>query len=136
MKSIFTAKDRQPDDHALQDALRDTYALWHQLKAHVMASYPAATEQWTYSSHGWSFRLSDKKRVIIYLLPRDGYFKAAFVFGQKATDTIMDSPVASAIKDELNAAKVYAEGRGIRVAITDATLISDMQTLIAIKLAN
>lgn len=136
MKSIFTAKDKQPDDHALQDALRDTYALWLQLKAHVMASYPAATEQWSYSFHGWSFRLSDKKRVIIYLLPRDGYFKAAFVFGQKATDTIMDSAVASAIKDELNAAKVYAEGRGIRVAMTDATLISDIQILIAIKLAN
>ena len=69
--------------------------------------YPEAIEEWNFSSEkfGWSFRLKDKKRVLIYLLPRDQYFKVAFVFGDKATDAILESTIAESIKSDIKAAK-------------------------------
>ena len=58
------------------------------------------------------------------------------MFGQKATDMIMKSQIANSIKTELDSAKVYAEGRGIRIDIKDKMIISDIKELIDIKLAN
>jgi hypothetical protein len=55
--------------------------------------------------------------------------------GQKATDAILESDMAEAIKNELQAAKVYAEGRGIRIDIKDGKTTEDMLKLIAIKIA-
>lgn len=57
-------------------------------------------------------------------------------FGQKATDQIIASAIAEAIKKELLNSRVYAEGRVIRLDIHDEKLISDIKKLIEIKLAN
>jgi hypothetical protein len=80
--------------------------------------------------------MKDKKRAIIYFLPRKEYFMVAFVFGDKATAKIMDSAVSSDIKERLSIAKKYAEGRGIRIEIRDESLVKDIETLIEIKLGN
>ncbi|XZF15946.1 DUF3788 family protein [Chitinophagaceae bacterium MMS25-I14] len=135
-KSIFTDKKTIPDAVALLHSLGNTYTLWQEIAAYVCHAYPQAADEWSYSGNGWSFRIKDKKRVIIYLLPRDGFFKVALVFGQKATDAIMKSNVAQEIKAELGAAKVYAEGRGIRIDIKNARMLDDIKELVDIKLAN
>ena len=136
MKSIFTNKSETPSEVQLQEALGKTYAYWQTFAEHTKKLYPEANEEWHFSSEkfGWSFRIKDKKRVIIYLLPRDKFFKVAFVFGQKATDTVMESNLSETIKNELQAAKVYAEGRGIRIEIKDDSLVNDTLNLIAIKI--
>ena len=60
----------------------------------------------------------------------------AFVFGEKATDKILSDSISENIKSELNAAKKYAEGRGIRIEITDSSLMKDIEKLIEIKASN
>jgi hypothetical protein len=134
--SIFMDKKRLPSPDDLAVALVDTFGIWKSIAEYVHLKYPGAMDEWNYSGEkfGWNFRIKDKKRAIVYLLPRDGYFKAAFVFGQKATDRIMTSPVSDAIKEELAAARVYAEGRGIRIDIRDEGLVNDIKELIDIKL--
>jgi hypothetical protein len=137
MKSIFTDKATIPTEKDIEIALGNTCNIWRYLSDFTKKQYPEAIAEWNFSSEkfGWSFRLKDKKRVLIYLLPRDQYFKVAFVFGDKATDAILESTIADSIKTEIKAAKKYAEGRGIRIDIKDQTLVSDIETLIAIKLA-
>lgn len=136
MRSIFTHKTEAPNDEQLQEALGVTYAYWQTIVTHTVKLYPQALSEWHFSGEkfGWSFRIKDKKRVIVYLLPRDRYFKVAFVFGQKATDEIGTSAISESIKTELQAAKVYAEGRGIRIEIKDNNQLADILKLIAIKL--
>jgi hypothetical protein len=103
----------------------------------VLALYPEAVEEWSYTkSGGWNFRMKDKKRAIIYLIPKDRYFSAALVFGRKAADEVMASPVTAEIKTELESAKVYAEGRGIRIEVKDEKMTGDIKILIDIKLRN
>jgi len=137
MKSVFTDKATIPSEKDLEIALGVTYNIWQHLSDFTKKQYPDAIEEWNFSSEkfGWSFRLKDEKRVIIYLLPRDQYFKVAFVFGDKATDAILESTIVDSIKTEIKAAKKYAEGRGIRIDIKDQMLVADIEKLIAIKVA-
>ena len=135
MISIFTDKNKLPNDNDLKKSLGETYELWQLIKDYVISKYPKGFDEWSCSKYGWSLRMKDKKRTIIYLLPRDKFFKVAFVFGQKATDTIMKSQIANSIKTELDSAKVYAEGRGIRIDIKGKKIMCDIQELIDIKLA-
>jgi hypothetical protein len=137
-QSIFTDKSRIPSDDELLAALGKTCGAWHLIKDYVFAKFPAAIEEWNFpgEKYGWSNRIRLKKRTILYLLPREGFFKVAFVFGQKAADQIAHSQIQTGIKKELETAHVYAEGRGIRIDIKDSSLISDIKELIDIKLAS
>ncbi|MBW8333510.1 MAG: DUF3788 domain-containing protein [Prolixibacteraceae bacterium] len=136
--SIFQDKANVPTDRDLADKLGSTYNLWIQIKEFVFEKYPKAIAEWNYSGikYGWNFRIKDKKRAIIYFLPRDNYFKVAFVFGQKATDFILESEISPEIKNDLEQATKYAEGRGIRIDVKDNLILTDIKKLIEIKLAN
>jgi hypothetical protein len=136
MKSFFTEKINIPSDSELKNALGSTYNVWQEIVEYVKDINPLAFEEWKYSGdkYGWGFRISDKKRVLVYLLPRDGFFRVAFVFGQKANDAIMESTISESIKNELRAAKAYAEGRGIRIEIRDRESLKDIWNLIEIKI--
>lgn len=137
-KSLFSDKKTVPNDADLVEPLGELVPLWQSLKQYVHLKYPAAVDEWNYpgDKYGWSFRVKDKKRAILYLLPRERYFKVAFVFGQKATDAIMNSQVSIAIKAELEAARTYAEGRGISIEVKNDQIINDIKQLIDIKIAH
>jgi len=134
--SIFPDKANQPTSKDVAEKLESLFPLWEQIYQLVYQKYPSGAEDWNYpgKKYGWSFRIKDKKRAIIYFLPRDGYFKVAFVFGQKAYDEIMQSNISEAIKTDLSQAKKYAEGRGVKIDIRDNRLIPDIEKLIDIKL--
>ena len=136
MRSIFMDKSSMPTIKDLETVLGSTYKLWKNSIDFTKQVYPEVVEEWNYSGDkfGWSFRLKDKKRVLVYLLPRDKFFKVAFVFGQKATDAIFESPISENIKSEIRSAKVYAEGRGIRVDVKNKSVIHDIEKLIEIKI--
>ncbi len=138
MQSIFTDKAKQPTDKDLEKALGPTYPLWQALAAFTHKAYEGARENWNFpgAKYGWSFRISGKKRVLLYLLPRDGYFKAALVFGPKAYKEILNSDVAESIKEELRSTKVYAEGRGIRIDVKNKKVVKDIEKLVTIKISN
>ncbi len=127
-----------PTEAELKSALGGSYDLWETLRQYTLKTGNVATEEWKYSGdkYGWGYRLNDKKRVLLYLLPRDGFFRVAFVFGLKATDAVLATTVSDLIKEELIAAKVYAEGRGIRVEVRDQKKIKDLKCLIDIKIDN
>lgn len=136
--SIFRDKKITPSDKDLLEKLGATFDLWKQIQNFVLIKYPKGIPEWNYpgEKYGWSFRIKDKKRAIIYFLPRDKYFKVAFVFGQKATDYVLSSNISADIKIALEKATKYAEGRGIRIDVNDETIISDVKNLIEIKLDN
>lgn len=136
--SIFTDKTVEPTQKDLQKELGSLYPLWEQIAESVREKYPNPKEEWNYpgKKYGWSFRLKDKRRAIIYLLPRKNFFKVAFVFGQKATDQIMASNITQVIKEDLANAKKYVEGRGVSIEVHNSDLLSDINQLIDTKLAN
>ena len=135
--SVFTDKEKIPTGKDLADALGNSKYLWDKITKYVLASYPEGLEEWNYpgKKYGWSFRIKDKKRAILYLLPREGFFKVAFVFGRKAVDEVLQTDIHEKIKTELQSAKVYAEGRGIRIDVTGEEIVADIKKLVDIKLS-
>jgi len=81
--SIFMDKSRIPKDEDLRGALGDKYSLWMKIRDRGYEKSPEGFEEWNFpgKKYGWSFRIKDKKRAIVYLLPRDHAFVAAFVWG-------------------------------------------------------
>ncbi|MBK9048008.1 MAG: DUF3788 family protein [Bacteroidetes bacterium] len=138
MKSVFTDKTKTPATADLKKALGKTYVVWIKIETFTRAIAPKAIAAWHFSGEkfGWSYRISDTKRVLVYLLPREHYFKVALVFGNKAVLQIQQSDISEQIIKELLAAKPYAEGRGIRIDVRDNENIRDIQKLIEIKIAN
>lgn len=135
--SIFRDKTNKPEQKDLITALGKTYNLWQDIINLVYLKYPNAVSDWNFpgQKYGWNFKIKDKKRAIIYLLPRDKRFMVAFNFGQKAFEKIMDSNISGEIKNSLESAKVYAEGRGIRIEVNNQKPLKDISQLIDIKLA-
>ena len=136
--NIFIEKGLIPTDQDLIENLGTTYALWHQIQEIVLDQYPKGLKEWNYpgKKYGYSYRIKDKKRAILYFLPRKNYFEVAFVYGQKATDLIMESDISLEIKNKLIKARKYAEGRGIRIEVKNDLNITDIKKLVEIKLAN
>ncbi|MBL8015898.1 MAG: DUF3788 family protein, partial [Ignavibacteria bacterium] len=73
-RSPFTDKNSEPGPTDLKPVLKNTAKLWQHLEKYTVAAYHAAIGKWNYpgEKYGWSYRISDKKRVLIYLLPRNG----------------------------------------------------------------
>jgi hypothetical protein len=136
--SIFTDKDKIPDNSVLREALGDLYTEWMEIRDYVFKVYPKSTEEWNYpgKKYGWSFRIKDKKRAIIYFLPRGKYFLVAFVFGEKATADALESNINSEIKNIIESARVYAEGRGFSIEVRNGEKIEDIKKLVAIKISH
>jgi len=134
--SIFTNKSIRPDEDDLKSALGKTYVFWEVIKEYVNSKNPYFINEWNNPGpkYGWSFRIKDSNRAIIYLLPRKGYFKVALVFGQKAKETALETDISSALKTELRNAVVYAEGTGIRIDVKTKTIVKDIKKLIDIKI--
>lgn len=134
--SIFPDKGIKPCLTDVANQLGELYSLWERISKMVYSHYPDATEEWNYpgKKYGWSFRIRDKKRAILYFLPRENYFLLAFVFGQKAYDEIMSLNIDEKIKTNLSEAKKYAEGRGVRIEILDDSKLMNIEQLIKVKL--
>ena len=94
--SIFMDKSQVPTDAELRGALGYKYELWMEIRDRVYEKYPKGIEEWNFpgKKYGWSFRIKDKKRAIVYLLPGDHAFMAAFVFGGRALEAILKSEVS------------------------------------------
>jgi hypothetical protein len=134
--SVFSEKGKIPQEEDLIAALGTNFRNWKDLNEFVIQNYPQAIEQWNFGGekYGWGLRLRDKKRVIVYLIPCDGYFKIGLVYGEKATNDAKKSNLSAAILSIIENAPVYAEGRGFRIDINDSTYLEDLFKLILIKL--
>jgi hypothetical protein len=135
--SVFSDKALMPDDEILASAIGTNIAIWDEITEYVKSQYPATICEWKYpgQKYGWSYRLKDKKRVIVYMLPREGSFMVALIFGEKGYKEVMGSDVNPEIQQMLCEAKAYAEGRGIRLEANSES-VEDIKTLIGIKLRN
>jgi hypothetical protein len=136
--SLLDDKRKRPAPRTLAAALGDLARLWNEIVEYVKAQFPSAAEEWKFpgAKYGWSFRLKDKRRNLIYMTPAKGFIQVAFVFGDKAVEDVLASWISSAIKTELKNAHKYVEGRGIRLPVRTTADWQDVKRLVDIKLRN
>jgi hypothetical protein len=136
--SVFDDKAKQPRPGDLKRVLGRTGAHWDNLIAHLAAEYPPLDEIWGFAGAkwGWSLRLKQKKRTILYMTPCKGFFLAGFALGEKAVKAAHQISLPDSILKTIDEAKKYAEGRGVRIEIKNQTTLEATKKLAAIKMAN
>ncbi len=136
--SAYDDKSKQPRVGDLKRTLGRTSTHWDGLIAHVTAEYAPLEQTWIFSgaNWGWSLRLKQKKRTVLYMTPCKGLFLVGFALGEKAVKAAHDSPLPDSILTVIDEAKKYAEGRAVRIEIKSKKNLEITKKLTAIKMAN
>jgi hypothetical protein len=136
--SAFDDKSKKPTASSLKRTLSRTSTHWDDLIAHIASEYPPLDETWSFSgaNWGWSLRLKQKKRTVLYMTPCSGYFLVGFVLGEKAVKAAHGSRLPDSVLTIIDGAKKYAEGRAVRIEIRNKKDLENARKLSAIKMAN
>ena len=139
MSSIdFNNKQVMPDEAALTAEIGETKEVLDQICRFIETETGQLTREWKHygQKSGWTLKLLSKKRNLLFVGPEEGYFVIAFVFGDRAVEAVLKSQLPENIKNDLQNARKYAEGRGIRFEIRDGRELESVLQLIRIKLEN
>ena len=131
--SAFDDRSLPPGPAAIGRILGSAARLWEGLIAGIEAAHAPITRHWHFAGpkFGWSLRLKQKDRIVLYLVPRQGQFLASVVLGEKAARaTGQPKDVLAAV----DAAPRQAEGRGIRREVSSAKDVELVRRLVALKM--
>ena len=136
--SVFDDKEHEPRDTEVAEARESTYALWENLKSQIATQFDPLSVDWGFAgkNYGWSLRLKQKKRTVLYMTPRPGHFLVGFALGEKAVNAAHQSDLRKSALDIIDGAKKYAEGRGVRIEVRRGEDILDVVKIATIKMAN
>jgi hypothetical protein len=134
--SVFERTSPAPSQATLAKSLRKAAPRWDSLVAAVTGAVGPVTQQWhcAGAKYGWSMRLCQKDRVLLYLIPQSGSFLAGIVLGEKAVEAAHARKLPEAILAAIDAAPRYAEGRGIRIPVKGPSDVRAIATLVSVKL--
>ena len=138
ISNAFIGKAKPPTERELMQVLGAAAPLWQELITALKKDCGLQDREWHSHSPkaGWSLRLQDKKRNIVYLTPGRGGFMASFALGEKAMQLARTSEFASQILKILQDAKRYAEGSAVRIDVKSSRDVAAVAKLAAIKMAN
>jgi hypothetical protein len=136
--SAFDDKTKQPTEEDLKEILGRSFTHWDTLNAHAAEEYPPLDVTWNYAgaNWGWSLRLKQKKRTILYLTPCRKHFLVGFALGEKAVKAAQEAGLPATVLKTIAEARKYAEGRGVRLEIRNKKDLEAALKLAAVKMAN
>ncbi len=133
----FNDKQHCPEPADLPGILGVTLNFWRHLINDIFADHAPIDEVWNYGGAkiGWTLRLKRKDGIVVYLIPQHGHFLAAIVLGEKAVGAARTPGLPQKLYDLIDAARPYAEGRGIRLPITSLKDVAAIRELAAATMA-
>jgi Protein of unknown function (DUF3788) len=136
-RNAFIGQAKKPTDRELAAALGATNALWDQLVAELSGERKLTREWNSYSiKAGWSLRLKQEARNIVYLSPSQSGFMASFALSDKAMQAARACRFPKYVLKIIAGAKKYAEGRALRIAVGGSEDIAVVKKLAKIELEN
>lgn len=137
IRNAFVGHPGVPTQEEVDAALGLTAPLWHELVGWVH-QHGAPEEEWKSSGekYGWSLRLKQKKRNIVYLSPCAGCVRVAFVLGDRAVEAAKTAGLPKAVAEELEHAPRYPEGTGLRLTVRKHSDLAAIEKLVAVKMAH
>ena len=135
--SIFDDKNSPPKKKDLETALGRSFRLWLDLTAWLDERFGPVNETWQFSGikWGWSLKVKQKKRAIVYLTPQKKCFLAGFALGEKAVKAAIATGLPGDILKLVQEAPKYAEGRGVRVEVKNQRQNGAVKTLAEAKMS-
>ena len=121
-----------PSADELASILGKSYGAFQAL-AHDRAG---ATCEWKrYSKKGpWVVKVSEGERTLFYLTPKADQFEVTVVLGERATEAALAGRVRPELHAAIRSAKLYVEGRPVRVVVASKAELAGVAELVAVKL--
>lgn len=109
--------------------------LWNQTVTEISKECGITDKEWNcYSPKaGWSLRLKQKKRNIVYLSPCDGCFRIALILGDKAMKLAKAASFSEKYSKLIAESPRYPEGSAIRFEVTTAEDVAAAKQFAKIK---
>lgn len=137
--NAFLGHPDQPTNAEVMASLGAAAPLWSKLIQQVSADAGRVTPEWQgiyFNKYGWSLRLRQKGRNLVYLAPCDGCFRVAFTLSDKAVKAAQVARLPQKVAEALAAAPRYPEGTGLRLTVRKASDLPAIRKIAQIKLAN
>jgi hypothetical protein len=136
--SVFDDRSEEPGPADLTEVLGRSAAQWDALRERIADAYPPLEEAWGFAGAkwGWSLRLKQKKRTVLYMTPCSKHFLVGFVLGEKAVAAARESGLPESVMAQIEATRKYAEGRGIRLEVRYAKDLEAVIRLASVKMAH
>lgn len=138
--NAFIGYEQQPSDAELSAALGESgRGLWNELLAALATQHGLTEQEWSsYSKKaGWSMRLKQRKRNILYLSPMTGGpFLVTLILGPKAMDAARATKWPKHMVKVLDDAPKYPEGFGLRIPMSSSKDVPAVVRLAGIKIAH
>lgn len=138
LENPFAGQAKKPTDKAVASVLGTSLSLWNELVDDLQRDLKIDTAEWHSASvkYGWSLRLQLKKRNIVYLGPRNGWFMAALALGDKAIAAARSTNLPARVLKTIAEAKRYPEGTGVRIEVKTPEDAAAVKSLAKIKVEN
>jgi len=135
--SSLDDKAAEPVAAELARVLGSCEEVWRELISRMEAAYGPLTEDWSFSGakYGWSLRLKQKKRVVLYLIPQLNAFLVGIVLGDRALTLLRRDDLSPEVLSLIDEAPRYGEGTGFRIPLASAGDIVDIEVIIEAKLS-
>ena len=135
--SALDDKTVEPTPGELAKVLGPSEELWRHLVSRMEAGYGPVSEAWSFSGakYGWSCRLLQKKRTILYLIPQDQAFLVGVVLGDRALTLLRRTEVSPETLSIIDEAPRYGEGTGFRIPVTSLDDCADIEIVIEAKMS-
>lgn len=135
--SSLDDKAAEPVAAELARVLGSCEEVWRELISRMEAAYGPLTEDWSFSGakYGWSLRLKQKKRVVLYLIPQLNAFLVGIVLGDRALTLLRRDDLGPEVLSLIDEAPRYGEGTGFRIPLASAGDIVDIEVIIEAKMS-
>lgn len=129
-------QERPPTDRELAATLGVAAPLWRRCIRQIHASHGPLVDNWSASkAFGWTLRLEQPARVLVYLTPRQSHFLASFALGEKARAAARQAGIPASILTVIDTAPKYAEGRGVRIPVRTKADLEGVLVIAAVKIS-
>jgi hypothetical protein len=139
ISNAFVGRNTQPSEAEVVTALAAAAPLWSELIDEVTAEAGNVTQEWkgvVVNKYGWSLRLKQKGRNIIFMSPCHNCFRVAFTLSDQAVSAAKEAHLPKAVRQALAAAPRYPEGTGLRLTVNRPGDLPAIRKITRIKLAN
>jgi hypothetical protein len=135
--SAFEEKTHQPTEAELAATLGRAATHWRTLLDRLNREHGPVEPVWHHAGakFGWSMRIKRGERIVVYCTPCRGHFLVGIVLGRKAVQAAREHDLPPEVLAQIDAAREYAEGRGVRLEVRTKRDLESILVLAALKLA-
>lgn len=132
----FTDKLRQPTDDEILRMIGPGWALWQELILFIREHYPVTEDlKFLYGEkYGWAMRFRVHGKLLTSLYPTDGGFTVQINLSQDAVERAMAMNPGKNVKEAVNRATPYPEGRWLFIRVESKDDIRDIQQLLPLRM--